>query len=502
MSDGTPLDASYDRLLTMLANRGVEWLRQHVEALPDPLPWEHPAVPHLSTAAWIGEILSGLRGRISPLQVIVARRLSPAILTQATRQVAELGGAAPPEAIQSLFAAQALAADDPRYHLARQILISDAQCDLAERLAIEDQPADDLIREAEAFVATPMPQQAVTQAYLDQFALILMRLYGFGARRPRFSHPRVFGQIHANCLSHAEWAQKTRSLTATVQMAFCLLLIDPDHDISPMLAEVIPYQRPDGSFPPRSAYSTESQALHDGAWATLMTVAALHMATYRRWNASGTRAPCCPMRRCRDMASDLLVQRATPEGLADLPDAARLDVAASLSVATGEDWFTRTGLAGLAPRPDDILRVAPALFGSFTAARHARAALALSEVWSYPALAGAMGAPDAMGQSLNWLRGTAVTLDRAPDAAAMQAWDEAARRQDDVQFKDFCTRALTCLPATPTPAMRAQACRMMLRDLAVIEDAGEELVDQVRRLGRMNLLVSVFEPDAIQAPSV
>ena len=494
MSVSTPLDASYDRLLKMLASRGLEWLRQHVEALPDPLPSQHPAIPHLSTAAWVGEILSGLRGCKSPLQVIVARRLSPEILSRIARRIAESETDPSSDLVQSVFAAQAVLADDPRYQLARQILTDETPDALSDRLAIEHPPAEELLRLAEEFVVAPMPSEALSQAYLERFTMVLMRLYGFGARRPQFSHPRVYGQVFANCLRYAEWARKEQSLIATVQLAFCLRLIDPDHDIAPMLAEVIPYQRPDGSFPARSAYSTECQELDDGVWATLMTVAALHMATYRRWNGAEAAPTSQPLHGCRDMAAAIVVSRG--DNLRELPKPDRLRMAATLSCATGEDWFSLAGLAGQKIQARDILAIAPLMFGSFTAARHARSCLDLGAAW--PALNHAEQPPH-MQAALNWLRGSAVTLGAAADAAMIQTWDAAARSGDQAGFLACCAQAIACQSIQTTPAIRIAACRMMLRDLAAIEDATESLQDQSARLARMSLIAWVFEGDSTRA---
>lgn len=496
MSVSTPLDASYDRLLKMLASRGLEWLRQHVEALPDPLPSQHPAIPHLSTAAWIGQILSGLRGCKSPLQVIVARRLSPEILSSIARQIADHETNPSSEVVEAILAAQAVLADDPRYQLARQILTDETPDALADRLRIECPPAEDLLHQAEDFVVAPMPPEALSQAYLERFTMVLMRLYAFGARRPQFSHPRIYGQVFANCLSYVEWARKEQSLIATVQLAFCLRLIDPDYDIAPMLAEVIPYQRPDGSFPARSAYSTECQELDDGVWATLMTVAALHMATYRRWNGADAAPAGQPLHRCRDMAAAIVAGRA--DGLRELSEPKRIKAAAALSCATGEDWFAMAGLSGHKTAAPDALAVAPMVFGSFTAARHARSCLDLGALTDLDIAA---QAPH-MQAALNWLRGQAVTLGTAADPALMQEWDKAAKAGDQAGFLACCARAITCQSIPSTPAIRVSACRIMLRDLAAIEDASESLQNQCARLARMSLIAWVFEGDGSRAKPI
>ena len=83
------MDGSLNQLMRLLANRGTEWLRQKILELPLDCPINHPDIGLLAKAGRIAPILTGLRGRISPLEVIVQRRLTPALTHQ---QIADMIG--------------------------------------------------------------------------------------------------------------------------------------------------------------------------------------------------------------------------------------------------------------------------------------------------------------------------------------------------------------------------------------------------------------------------
>ena len=183
-----------------------------------------------------------------------------------------------------LAAAQGLGiGDGARLHRAVKTIRARDDLDLAQRLALQSLPSPDLLARAEEWLRAPMHPRCVTATRADLFGRVLMQLYGFGARRPKFSTPRAYGEIFANCLLIADWAQSGKHLAALAQIVYCIRLIDPDHDIRPWLADVIASQRPDGSFPARTGFGTADQDFEAAGQATIMAVAALHIALYRRW---------------------------------------------------------------------------------------------------------------------------------------------------------------------------------------------------------------------------
>lgn len=492
------LDTSYDQLLRMLATRGLEWLRQQIEALPAPLPPDNPGIVPLAAAGRIAPVLSGLRGRISPLEVLVARRLTPELAIEAAAQAlscrdshAAVGGA------DILLAGRSIASDHPLWQLACDHVAEDPDRDLVDRLAL-GAPTDHLLPEAEAILTADMPDQVLTEAWIDRFARLLMQLYAHGAERPRFSDANIYGQVFTNCLRFCDWARHQRSLVATAQMAFCLRLIDPDHDLAPILAEVIPYQRPDGSFPARCGYSEAEQDFATGFRPTLMTVAALHLCTYRRWRSPPVLpAPVSPFHASRDLAANLLATQLMPH-LTQLPAETRLHAAAVLSSATGENWFQRAGLTGHPIQADQVLRMAPRVFGSFAAARFARSSLAMESAWDSLRQADAHGAvrPAHLALALDWLRGAPVAIGDALPPDLVRDWQAAALSGDTVTYHACCERAAGHRVTAPADTIRKAARCIVVTDLQALEATSDDAIDdRLVRLARLNLLAQLFEPD-------
>lgn len=238
-------DPAYRQLLTLIAARSQQWLRHRIEELPAPPVSGTAGGGDLAEIALAAHICTGLRGTPAPLQDFIRTRL-PADLSAALTGTGR--GAAPRR-------------DDPPSPWAR---VDPAQ--------------------AEAVLRAPLSEGDLSEDGIDLYARTLAACYRFGAERPRFASTRTYGEAFAQCLRLADWAQRNGRLRPLAQMCFCLCLIDPDHDVTPLLADVIASQRPDGSFPHRVGFGTAGQdaaALRP----TLAALVALHMAVHRRWRS-------------------------------------------------------------------------------------------------------------------------------------------------------------------------------------------------------------------------
>ncbi|WP_295049065.1 hypothetical protein [uncultured Paracoccus sp.] len=269
-----PKDFAYRQLLTLIAARTQQWLRNRIDLMPqDATPEDR--IGDLAEMISCSHICTGLRGTEAPLQTFLRGRFTSEFtdlflsrFQSDTTDHIHHGGALLRCLPVDLRDGVALAATRS----------------LADRLAASDAPDDALWAEVEAMLRRPIPQSRMDDRAVESFTAVLMLAYRFGAERPRFASPQTYGDAFATCLRMADWAQRGRRLVPLVQTIFCLCLIDPDHDVTPMLAEVIASQRPDGSFPARLGFGTADQddtALRP----TLATLVALHMAIHRRWRA-------------------------------------------------------------------------------------------------------------------------------------------------------------------------------------------------------------------------
>ena len=275
-----PQDFAYKQLLTLIAARSQQWLRHRIELLPHD-GGSGAQIDDLAEIAVAAHVCTGLRGTQAPLQAFIRSRFTPDF-TEAFLERLQSGrmghphrGAAllrclPPETRDRIAPGQGL--------------------DLAWRLALSDAPDAALLAEAEAVLRCPVPYERLDDGTVEYHARLLALCYRLGAERPRFSGPRAYGDIFANGLRFAGWAQRKGRLEPLAQMITSLCLIDPDHDVTPLLGDVIASQRPDGSFPARIGFGTADQ---DGAALrpTLATVVALHMAIHRRWRVPRPNVP-------------------------------------------------------------------------------------------------------------------------------------------------------------------------------------------------------------------
>ncbi|MBU3030977.1 hypothetical protein [Paracoccus marinaquae] len=481
-----PLDATYDQLMRVLSSRGLEWLRQHVMDLPDPLPADHPALGALALGARIAPVLSGLRGCPSPLEDIVTRRLARPHVRQAAGAL--LDGDDRTDQAVLVGAGHLIAGDDPVWQLACLALAGDPRIDLLDRLAATGKPDAATTAEAEAIICDPIPEEMLNEERTDRFMRTLMQLYCHGAHRPQFSHPRIYGDAFAKLLRIADWARNNGQVTSMAQAAYCLRLIDPDHDITSLLAEIISNQRPDGSFPRKAGYSTQDQDLDSGVWPTLMALAALNLAAWRRWRGPHPQvAPARPFTACRDFFTTTLTERFAVWATQG-PKDQRLMLAACMSRATGENWFLRAGLRRAEPGREVLLTLARQAFTDPYTAHHARNTLNVDRHWPHDLESGEHG------PALRWLRGAAVTIQRRqpPDPRNIDlACPEG--------FNRYCREALGCPPGTASIALRLAACRHARRALVALERQDRLSPEEaLEHLDRLCLMAQLFEGDAAQ----
>lgn len=245
---------AYTQLLTLIAARSQNWLRQQIDLLdPDSDP-QDPVRGLMAEIALTAQVCGGFRGTEAPLQAFLRRRLGSGAGLQFSPEWALAGWTSGLE-----------------------------PGSLPDRLARSGPSDPALLAEAEALLRRPIPDESLTDQAVETYARVLALCYRFGAERPRFARTRTYGDAFANCLRFADWAERRGRLMPLAQMVFCLCLIDPDHDAGAMLADVISSQRPDGSFPLRIGFGT-AEGTAAALRPTLAVLLALHAAIYRRWS--------------------------------------------------------------------------------------------------------------------------------------------------------------------------------------------------------------------------
>ncbi|MDB6177610.1 hypothetical protein PAF17_08790 [Paracoccus sp. Z330] len=481
-----PFDASYEQLMRLLATRGLEWLRQQVLALPDPVPDDHPSVAQLALMSRIAPVLSGLRGHVSPLEDIVSRRLTSQLVQRAANRY--LSGDTDRATVSCVLGGRIVAGDDPIWQLAVHAIAAGSGASPVDRLAAGATADGALLATIEADLCHPIPNETLTDAKIDSFAFQVMQLYQFGATRPKFSNPRVYGNVFTKLVASGEWAMRNGRLTSMCQIAYCLRLIDPDHDISDLIADIISHQRPDGSFPRSSGYSTQDQDLATGTWPTLMALAVLNFTAWQKWR--GPRPDHSTIRPFTTSRNSYAAAIAPlgKEWAAKANTGLRLKLACGLTRATGENWFSRLGLKGLAPNRTQILSIATQLFGDVFAARNARDTLQLHRHWPADLEAGEDAA------ILRWLRGAPVMLAQ-DDRQPAQCPTRSTVGDDD--FDRMCLSHAKLATTIPDAALKAEGLRHAWQALVLMEqDDGPHLHDAIDQLERLNRLVQIFESEA------
>lgn len=281
-----PFDTPYQQMLHLLSARGLGWFGSQIESLPTDLPPDHPSLPFLAEAARHAPILSALCGTASPLETFLKRRMTAGFLDALVKQVE--AGASDATTAQLILTAHGSGLSRPEIRKALRQLSSCPALAPHLRMVFAGRLSDQELRETETLLRQPIPRDQMTEDRVLHYSQQLMLSYGYGACRPQFSTARAYGEIFATCLQMADWARASHSLTCMAQVIYCLCLIDPDTDVAEFVGEIIASQRPDGSFPQRAGHGTMDQDLATATRPTIMAVAALHMAIYRRWRQPPT----------------------------------------------------------------------------------------------------------------------------------------------------------------------------------------------------------------------
>lgn len=274
-------DPAYRQLLTLIGARSQQWLRSRIDQLPVAADLGDNFADDVTEIAVAAYICSGLRGTPVPLQQFISNRFKSRIIPNPKAGFSRDSGSADWRSAR-LF--KGLTDVDPTPAL------SGASMFPADRASLVRPLEAALLAEAEEMLRTPIPEERLTDQAIDTYASVLALCYCFGMERPRFASARTYGDAFSNCLRFANWAERKGRLMPLAQMCYCLCLIDPDHDVAPMLADIISSQRPDGSFPARIGFGTADQD-NSALRPTLAALVALHMAIYRRWHGSQPNLP-------------------------------------------------------------------------------------------------------------------------------------------------------------------------------------------------------------------
>lgn len=268
-----PQNPAYNQLLTLINARSQQWLRHRIELWPLLTSPDDSHLADLAGVAVAAHICTGLRGSPAPLQTFIKSRFTPEFTRTFIHSLAlqSSEGPRPGSALLGILPQADIAAADL------------AGLSPIERLALSGLTDGALMTWAEAILRRPVPEERLTEQVINSFAHVLTLSYRFGAERPRFASARTYGDAFANCLRFAAWAERKGNLISLAQMCYCLCLIDPDHDVAPLLADLISSQRPDGSFPARIGFGTADQG-QAALRPTLAALVALHMAVHRRWH--------------------------------------------------------------------------------------------------------------------------------------------------------------------------------------------------------------------------
>lgn len=436
------MDGSLNQLMRLLANRGTEWLRQKIMELPDPCPVDHPGIGLLARAGRVAPVLTGFRGRLSPLEVIVQRRLRPDLVRAAAARI--IAGDRSETMVELVLSGALVARTDPTWQMAGEALVEDGNLPLSWRLALSDAPS--LPHQAEALLTAPQTEASDAEQ-VRRFTELLMQLCQHGARRPRLSAARSYAAIFRNLQTLADRSRSAGCVRSRARLAICLCLLDPEHDITDLMADLIQVQRPDGSFPPRLSFSTANQPFKEGGVATLEVVTALHAAVYRRWRgARPVWISSHPLRQALRDGAEEVTKLAGNGGT--------VETAVLLSCATGGNWLHR--LSPERPQVHALPRLARLCFRDPVAARHLRHWLNMPDPGIH------IKGVDKLDE--RWLRGKPVTL-RAPSPTLLALWERAALSSDETAFVE-CTRlAWYHHGMVPTPPIQSRMRQMAAQAL-------------------------------------
>lgn len=463
------------RLTHTVAARGLEWLNQKIMALPEACGKDHPDLLPLAMAARTAPILSGLCGRMSPLEVVVRHRVSLAMIGQATARC--LDGTRDPASLHLFHAGAHLYPRNPGWHLASHCLLHDRQLPLVDRIGLDSSALEGIAERA-----LTRPQLRPSLAEIMIYGQLVAHVYQYGMVRPRFGDKRSFSTIHQTLQQMMEWAFHegcTRSLALTT---YCLRLVDPDHDITEAMVELMQSQRPDGSFAPHLGHSVEPQDFATGGAATLLTMIALHAGLYRPGRGPVLTRTCD--RPFQTMARQTAEAALKMSGVS----AQSLEHAIILGRAVRRDLTGTLPISFGVLQPAQLVVIARLCFGDAGSARHLRHRINLPEV------AGLKGLQQV---EANWLRGKPVVIGPGLPRALMALWKRSAIARDDRTFMQ-CTRWAAHFHVGPLPDdIRAMACR--IAQPAQDQSLNPSLEQLVSHVDRLNMLAHVFDAEQAMA---
>lgn len=467
-------------VLRLVAGRTIEWLRQQVMALPDPLPLDHPCLPAMTRIAAAAPVLSVLLGRPSPVEVLARRRLDPAVLRDGARRA--LSGTHPPDA-SLILAGGLIAPHDAMWQLARQHLAEHPQTAPLVQLQLGMATAEDRLA-VEDQVLSPLPR-VIEPALLCARARLVCAMWlrpewMRGLSRPAHAS-RILDQL-------ALWADLATGLEDSAALAWAISgmrLIDPHGAQDRHLSRLIALQRPDGSFPRRLRPDDGTGDLAGDCNTILAVILALQLSVdMPRRMPPPNHVADAPLSAAMRQAGTALAARIAQDPPSD--PGLRLLAAAALTRALSRDFF-----AGLAP--DRISasarlrrRLAAVAFSDLTTAHQLRVRLA---PWPAPSAA------DDMAGRLHqdWLRGSSLAILPGLPEALASSWDQAAMRGDTARFLT-AARAASIHELDRGPQVRrAAARRIAARALACCEDPATTLPEALDALGQLVLLSMTCE---------
>lgn len=463
------MEQGLEQVMRLVGHRAVEWMRQHVMALPDPLPAAHPDLAALAQAAVIGPVLGALTGRPSPVEVLARRRLSPDL----PRRVAldHLAGLPTPPAL--ILAAPLIAPRDPACALALADLADDPARGISLRLLCGAAPPP----EAERTLLAPLPVVIDRDCLSGRLALLLA-LWRQAGGLPRLSSAARHQDLLAALRDWATLADQIGDTQCLAQALCGLLLADPQQDVAALLTRLLDLQGPDGGFPARLRRPDGPTPLAQGMGPTLAVLLAFQLTRPNRCVA-----PLSPP--VRPITGAMLALAAQMERrLQTLPldPWPRLLGNVLVMRATGRNRLSGTPFM---PGRARLARLASIVFGDPVAALALRRHLGWRPV-------GPLAMPE-----LAWLAGAPVR--QTGQACDPWAWDRATDRNDGRAFLRLMAQARRHGAAPPQGAL-ALARRLAGAALSGADDDHASFSDLARALEQTILLASAF--DRAPAPAM
>ncbi|MGP9803925.1 hypothetical protein [Paracoccus sp. NSM] len=460
------MEQGLEQVMRLVGHRAIEWMRQHVMALPDPLPATHPDLGALAQAGVVGPILGALTGRPSPVEVLTRRRLPPDLPRRAALD--HLAGLPAPPAL--ILAAPLIAPRDPACALALADLAEDPARGIALRLLCGAAPPP----EAERTLLAPLPP-VIDRDYLSGRLALLLALWRQAGGLPRLSsaarHQDLLAALH-------DWTRLAGEMgdTQCLAQALCgLLLVDPQHEVAALLTRLLDLQGPDGGFPARLRRPDGPTPLAEGMGPTLSVLLAFQLTRPNR-----RLAPLSPP--VRPITGAMLALAAQMESRLQAPPPdpwSRLLGDVLVMRATGRN---RLSGAPVMPGRARLARLASIVFGDPVAALALRRHLAWRPVGPLPMA------------ELAWLAGAPVR--QTGQACDPAAWDRATYRNDGRAFLALMAQARRH-GAAPPPGTLGFARRLAGAALAATEAGNAPFSDLARALEQTILLAGAFD----QAPA-